>query len=201
MQNANHSDPLKGVFVFATGINQASAVDFMIMVINWCRDNPGRAIRIVINSQGGNILDSLYMYDQINMLRGAGHHVTIVVHGRSASCAGWLLQAADRRIIGANSWLLIHEVSSEMKGSLSQMRAELQRCEQLQAQTSAILCSRTGSVPNGLTLDKINTKIAGGVDWWLTASEALAEGLVDEIEPVTPFVANPAAPATSAPAA
>lgn len=192
MENAIQTDPLKGVFVFATGINQTSAVDFMIMIINWCRDNPNRKVKIVLNSQGGNILDALYMYDQINMLRAAGHHVTVVVHGRSASCAGWLLQAGDVRVMGAHAWLLIHEVSSEMKGTISQMRAELRRCEQLQAQISAILCSRTGNVEHGLTLEKINTNIAGGVDWWLTAEQALAEGLIDEIEPIAPFATQPA---------
>lgn len=200
MSNSINSDPLKGVFVFATGINQTSAVDFMIMVINWCRDNPGRKLKIILNSQGGNILDALYMYDQINMLRAAGHHVTVVVHGRSASCAGWLLQAADTRVMGAHAWLLIHEVSSEMKGTISQMRAELRRCEQLQAQTSAILCSRTGHVEHGLTLDRINKEIEGGIDWWLTAEQALSLGLVDEIEPVQPFASQPA-PASVAQAA
>jgi ATP-dependent Clp protease protease subunit len=191
MENAAHimTDPAKGVFFFSIGIDQVSTREFAIMLVNWCRDNPGHKIRININSQGGVILDALFLLDTLNFLRSIGHHVTIAVYGRSASCAGWLLQAADVRIIGAHSWFLIHEVSSEVKGSKSALKAELARVEQLQNQTSTILCSRTGG---RLTIEKIDKEIDGGRDWWLTAQEALDYGLVDEIEAVKPFAPSPA---------
>ena len=187
----NTDEGAKGVFVFAIGIDQVSARDFAINLVNWSRNNPKKPIRINVNSQGGIILDSLFLFDTLGYLRTLGHHITIAVYGRSASCASWFLQAADLRIIGANSWLLIHEVASEVKGTRTAIRAELERVDQLQAQTNAILCSRTKNVVNGLTCEKIERNIAGGRDWWLNALQSKAEGLVDEIEEVPAYVAAP----------
>lgn len=194
MENSNlaasGSNPAKGVYVLGFGLDQMSTKDFAIGLLNFSRDNPGHRIRINVNSQGGVILDAIFLFDTLTYLRSIGHHITIAVYGRSASCAAWLLQAADKRIIGANSWLLIHEVSSEVKGTRSAIKAELDRVDQLMEQTAGILCSRTKDVPNGLTREKISAKIDGGRDWWLNATEALAEGLVDEIETVPNFMPN-----------
>lgn len=185
-QTPSTQDNSEAVFIFAIGIDQQTSREFAINLINWSDKNPNRALRININSQGGNILDSLFLREEFARLRKRGHYLTMAAYGRSASCAAWLLQAADKRIIGADSWLLIHEVTSTMNGSFSRsaIKAELDRVDELQAQTNELLCRRSK-----LTPEKILANIAGGKDWWLNARTSLNEGLVDEIEEAPPFKA------------
>lgn len=188
MQNSSQNSN-EAVFIFAIGIDQQATRDFAINLVDWSGKNPGRPLRINLNSQGGNILDGLFLFDELGRMRRAGHKLTIAVYGRSASSAGWLLQAADRRIMGPHSWLLIHEVTSSVQGGRSAIKRELARVEQLQNQTNDILTSRTKSVKNGLTVEMIQEKIDSGDDWWLDAQTALTLGLIDEIEEQPAFAA------------
>ncbi len=174
------------VYVFAQGIDQSAAKDFAL----WSKGNTLGDIRIELNSQGGSILESLNLRAEINHIRRNGQKVTMAVMGRAASCAGWLLQSADHRVIDADSWILIHEVSSEVKGSRSAIKAELDRVDALMAQTYGILCSRTAGIEGGLTLEMCYEKTEGGKDWWIDAKTALALGLVDEIEYAPAFAAK-----------
>src|SRR5690606_5987835 len=110
------------IFVFAFSMDTQSTRDFGINLISWAGKNATRPLRININSIGGNFHDCLYLFEEIGRLRAAGHHVTIAAYGRAASCSGWFLQCADRRIMGPNSWLLIHEVSSRAEGTISEVK-------------------------------------------------------------------------------
>lgn len=184
MENAKPTVPdvaaEEAVYVFHEGVSQASVRDFVL----WAKPTPkDKGIRLELNSQGGGILDCISLFEEIGLLRKRGHKVTVAVLGRAASCSGWVLQGADTRVIGANSWILIHEVHSEVKfGPRSALAAELARVDALQAQTYGILCSRTKNVTGGLTLDMINEHCSTGQDWWINAEEALKLGLVDVIE-------------------
>lgn len=181
MENENATVPAEeAVYVFHKGIDQESVRDFVL----WAKPTPkDKGIRIELNSQGGGILDCISLFEEVGGLRKRGHKVTVAVMGRAASCAGWVLQGADKRIIGANSWILIHEVHSEVKfGPRSAIAAELARVDALQAQTYGILCSRTKEIEGGLTLEMINQHCSTGQDWWIDAPTALKLGLVDVIE-------------------
>lgn len=183
MENSTPAKP-EAIFVFGVYTDQQTTRDFAINLAAWSKNNAGVPLRINMNSGGGNILDSLFLFEEFGRLRKAGHKLTIAVYGRCASCAGWLIQAADRRIIGKNSWIQIHEVSSAVDGTLSKIRQELERCEELQNQTIGIITSRSK-----LTAQEIHDKIDGGRDWWIDARTAKDKDLVDEIEDVPSFQA------------
>ncbi|MGD9681054.1 MAG: ATP-dependent Clp protease proteolytic subunit [Candidatus Obscuribacterales bacterium] len=164
-------------FVLAFGIEQQSVKDFAINLVEWSSRNKGVPLRIHINSQGGNILDAIFLREELKRIKAAGHKLTIAAYGRAASCATWLLQVADRRVIGEDSWLLIHEVRSSMDGPLSALRREVKRVEQLQDQTFGMICKRSK-----LTRERILSEVEGGNDWWINAALALELDLVDEID-------------------
>ncbi|MDZ4837834.1 MAG: ATP-dependent Clp protease proteolytic subunit [Candidatus Melainabacteria bacterium] len=197
MKNANATDTVIAAevrYVFHKGIDQDSVRDFVL----WAKPTPAeKGIRLELNSQGGGILDCISLFEEVGGLRKRGHKVTVAVLGRAASCAGWVLQGADKRIIGEHSWVLIHEVHSEVKfGPRSAIAAELARVDALQNQTYGILCSRTKDIKGGLTLEMINEHCSTGQDWWIDAPTALELGLVDAIEYAPVFeapaiVANP----------
>lgn len=188
MQNSNQMPD--SIFVFGLSVDQQAAREFAINLFDWSRNNAGRGLRINLNSGGGNIQNAMFLYESFGQLRALGHHLTIAVSGRAASCAAWLVQAADVRIIGSVSEFLIHEVSSAVDGTLSDIRRELERCTQLQNKTFDLLCSRSN-----LTHEQIHTRVDGGIDWWISAKEALELGLVDRIESAPAFKNAPAAQA------
>lgn len=181
MQNGTQNVK-EAVFVFASALDQQAVREFVINLISWSGNNAGAPLRVDLNCQGGNILDALMLFEEFGRLRKAGHHLTIAVFGRGASSAGWILQAADVRIIGANSWILVHEVSSKAEGPLSVMKREIKRCEELQTQTFGILCGRSK-----MTRERIDKETAEGKDWWIPALEARELGLVDQIEEPAAF--------------
>ncbi|MCC7531860.1 MAG: ATP-dependent Clp protease proteolytic subunit [Candidatus Melainabacteria bacterium] len=177
-------------FVFGLNIDAKSAREFAIELYNWSEKNRDKPLRINLHSTGGNIADAELLYESFMHLRSLGHFLTIVIHGRAASCAGWLVQAADLRVIGRLSEFLIHEVSSACDGGLTKFREELKRMEHLQKKTIGILCDRSQKTPGvviPLTPKIVARKLRGGKDWWLTAQEAHDYGLVDRIEDTTPF--------------
>jgi ATP-dependent protease ClpP protease subunit len=175
------------VFIFGLLVDSQSVKDFVINLEDWSRRNPGRPLRIDLNSGGGNILDALFLYQEFNRIRKNGHHLTIAVYGRASSCAAWLVQAADWRIIGAESWVLVHQVSSKVDGPIFAVERELARMRELQAQTNDILIKRTA-----LTEATINEHIANGTDWWINADDAWSKyKIVDEVEENKPFISAP----------
>ncbi len=173
------------IFVFSLNtIYNQSVGEFAINLTNWSKTNPGKNVRIEWNCGGGNILDGLFMYEKLNWLRAEGHHLTGAAYGRMASSAAWLLQACDWRIIGSESWLLVHEVQSKAEGSITAIRRELERMIELQEQTNRILTGRTQGL---LNTEIINRHIEGGQDWWINAPLASEYKLVDQVEVRTPF--------------
>ncbi len=176
MQNLPESEVT--VFIFSLGVTEQSAREFAINLNEWSTRNPRRPVRVHMNSTGGNVNDGLFLLEALDYLRGRGHHLTVAAHGRVASSSGWIMQRADRRVIGIHSWFHIHELTSSVSGTISAFRNELARMEQLEKQTFALLTSRTKK----LTIEMIKEHVSGGRDWWLSAQEALEMGLVDALE-------------------
>lgn len=62
-------------------------------------------ISIILNSEGGDLISSLAIYD---FIRNCRSRVTITVYGMAASGATIILQAGDERILSENCSFLIH---------------------------------------------------------------------------------------------
>lgn len=137
---------------------------------------PGEDITILFNSMGGNIFDGMALYDFIMELKQREHKIVTKAFGMAASMAATLLQAGDERIIGKNSFLMVHETSgavSEMRsGEIEDVTKLLRRFED---KSLDILAERS-------TLSKTQIKNRWKrKDFWLDAEEALRYGFVDRI--------------------
>jgi ATP-dependent Clp endopeptidase proteolytic subunit ClpP len=139
----------------------------------WSRRDPGAPITVIFNSPGGSVLDGLALFDYLRRLRAQGHEVTTVAIGRAASMGAVLLQAGDRRLIGENTFLLVHEVSHTSIGKVSEMEDSVEFSRRLQKRLLSILASRAA-----LTEAQIQRRWARK-DWWLDAAEAVELGLAD----------------------
>lgn len=174
----------EGLFYFFNEVNHDSVLNLTQQLESWTADpkNKNAPVRIVMNSPGGNVMDGFSIMDEIARVRQNGHHVKIEDYGMAASAAGWIMQAADTRAIGANSWMLIHEGSSSTSGKLSSMGQDLRVSRELQDQFVQVLAARSH-----LTPDEIHKHIDNGTDWWIPAATAKTLGLVDVVEPVPEF--------------
>lgn len=141
----------------------------------WHREDPARPIQIVFNSPGGGVMDGLALYDYIHEIRSQGTRVDTVVLGFAASMAAVLLQAGEERIVGRHAYTMIHEVSSQAIGSMSELEDATKFTKQLQGRLLDILADRST-----LSRDEIETKWARR-DWWISSEEAVELGFADTI--------------------
>lgn len=145
---------------------------------HWERRDPGEPVTIDINSPGGSITDGLALYDQILRMRRKGHKVVTRGTGIVASMAGVLLQAGDERIMDANAYMLIHEGSTTIQGTLTVGEQEdmKQFSDMLRDRLIAILSERSK-----LTKRQIQNKWKRR-DWWMSAEDAVKFGFADRVE-------------------
>jgi ATP-dependent Clp protease protease subunit len=163
------------VFNFHAPVGGGSVATCIAMLDAWSHRDPGKDITIILNSPGGSVIEGFALQDFLEELKGRGHHLTIVVRGYAASMGGILLQAGDKRIIGKNAYVLIHEISSGNVGKLSEMEDELKFLNKLAGRALDILSSKS-------TMSKEQIKRKWKYkDWWLDSDEAVRLGFADEI--------------------
>ncbi|OMC55451.1 hypothetical protein A5747_13540 [Mycobacterium sp. IS-836] len=146
----------------------------------WDRLHPFCPMNITINSPGGSTVEGMHLFDEIHnySTRGGGSHfVTMTVRGYAASMAAILLQAADWRVIGRHAHLLVHEPASGARGKVGEIEDTLEWIQMVRAGVADIFVARSGG---RITADEFRTRWTRK-DWWLSATEALEIGFVDEI--------------------
>lgn len=70
-----------------------------------------KPIFMLMNNPGGTEIEGLAIYDAI---RSCKNHVTITVFGKCESMAGYILQAADHRVMSPHSRFMMHEGTREL---------------------------------------------------------------------------------------
>lgn len=163
--------------LYLNDVVSARNVDVWLEVLNhWEKRDPGQPIEITINSPGGSVLDGLALYDAILRLRRKGHHVTTRGTGMIASMATILMQAGDERILDANSWFMVHEVSARAGGTVSEMEDQQAFVKRLNDRLMDILAERS-TLTKRQILSRTKKK-----DDWMSAAEAVAVGFADKVE-------------------
>lgn len=143
---------------------------------HWELRDPGQPIHITINSPGGSVLDGFALYDTILRLRRKGHKVTTHGTGMIASMATILLQAGDERVLDANSWFMVHEVSAKSAGSMSEMEDQAAFIKRLNDRIYDILSERS-TLTKRQIINRSKRK-----DDWMSAAEAVELGFADRVE-------------------
>lgn len=156
----------------------------------WHRMHPTSDWDITINSPGGSVIDGMHLFDAITTYsrRGGGkHNITMTVRGYAASMAGILLQAADVRRVGPESYIMIHEVSSFAQGKIGELKDEIKFLERISERVANIFVTRSKEaaeanpdVIEGISMETFE-KGWNRTDWWLDSAQALKHGIVDEI--------------------
>ena len=132
-------------------------------------------ITLFFSTDGGEIEAGFALMGTIQAMQRQGRRVHIHVSGSAYSMGSLILQVADHRSMSSWSFLMLHELSSELKGKLSDQSDNVKQNKILDLTCNLIYSGRSGQ-PLGLFETKCFRK-----DWYLGAKEALAKNLVDEI--------------------
>jgi len=163
------------IYLFSGAVAESSVKSCIRQLTEWHRLFPGESMELVFTSPGGSIIDGLALYDYIQSLRRAGHHITTSTLGMAASMAGILLQAGDIRVMSPEAWLLIHEAAFGTSGKIGEVEDTVTWVKKIQERILTIFVSRSH-----MTRAQIKNKWLRK-DWWIDSDEALKLGLIDEI--------------------
>lgn len=130
-------------------------------------------INLYINSNGGSVTAGMAIYDTMNYIKS---DVSTICVGLAASMGAFLLSSGTKgkRFSLPNADVLIHQPSGGTQGQASDMKIAAEHIIKTRDRLNNILAKNTGK--------KIE-QIADDVerDYYLTADEALAYGIVDKI--------------------
>lgn len=174
-------------FDFIDGVDEESVGHCAAQLTAWHRLDETCPMTIKINSPGGYVIDGMHLFDEISSyslrewdtrdIPKGTHKTTMIVRGYAASMGGILLQAADHRICGPESAILIHEISSFASGKIGELKDSVKYYEKTCDRVVDIFVRRSGGK---ITKAKFK-RLWDRQDWWLTSEEALEHGFIDEI--------------------
>jgi ATP-dependent Clp endopeptidase proteolytic subunit ClpP len=162
------------VYNFVDKVSSTTVKTCVNTLEEWARRNT-EPVTIVFNSPGGEVFPGLALFDAILALREKGIDITTVCRGWAASMGGVLFQAGKERVIGQNSYMLIHEVSDIAVGTTADLEDELEFTKRVQKRLVNILAERST-----LSAKQIEAKWKK-TDWWVDADECIKYGFADRI--------------------
>lgn len=130
-----------------------------------------------LHTPGGDVLEGNLI---INAIRGSRRPVTVEVEGFAASMGAIIMLAASRVRAASNSLIMLHAPSAWSGGNAKQLEQEAAVLKLIESTFKEALKAR------GITDQATLEMYFDGEDHWLTAEEALAAQLIDEV--ISPVV-------------
>lgn len=136
-------------------------------------EDPKKHISVYINSPGGSVSAGLAVYDTMKFL---GLEVRTYCLGQAASMGALLLAAGTRgkRYALPNSRIMIHQPHGGVTGTSADIKRQADEIVILKKRLTEILVECTGQSFEKVSKDSDR-------DHYMSAEQALAYGLVDEI--------------------
>ena len=136
-------------------------------------EDPDKDIYLYINSPGGSVTAGLAIYDTMQFMTCA---VNTYCVGMAASMGAVLLAAGTtgKRYALPNSDIMIHQVSGGARGTASDVERTVEYMYKLKKRLIRILAHHSGKSEEQVGLDSDR-------DYYMSAEEAKAYGLVDEV--------------------
>lgn len=136
-------------------------------------EDPKRDINLYINSPGGSVTAGLAIYDTMQFVTC---DVATYCVGIAASMGAVLLAAGSKgkRYALPNSDIMIHQVSGGAQGTASDVERTVEWMFKMKRRLIHILANHSGKTEEQVAQDSDR-------DYWMSAEEAKAYGLVDEV--------------------
>jgi len=176
-----YSRLLKDRIIFVgTPINDDVANLIIAQLLFLQSEDPDKDISMYINSPGGIVTSGMAIYDTMQFLKTP---VTTICVGQAASMGALLLAAGThgKRFALPNSRIMIHQPSGGTQGQATDIEIQAREIIKIKERLNAILSSHTGQPIEKIARDAER-------DYFMSAEEAKAYGLIDEIITKAPEV-------------
>lgn len=169
-----YSRLLKDRIIFlGEDVNSHTANLVVAQLLFLAHEDPKKDIKLYINSPGGSVYDGLAIIDTMNFIEPDVQTIGI---GLQASMGAMLLScgAKGKRFVLPNSRIMIHQPSSGTEGKITDQEIALKEGIFLKKRLAEIFAKNTGKDIKQVEKDMDR-------DNWMSAEEAKAYGIVDEI--------------------
>lgn len=136
-------------------------------------EDPNKDIQLYINSPGGSVTAGMAIYDTMNYVKC---DVSTICMGMAASMGAFLLAggAKGKRFALPNAEIMIHQPSGGAQGQATDIQIVAEQILRTKKKLNEILAANTGQSLETISADTER-------DNWMTAEEAKAYGLIDEL--------------------
>lgn len=154
-------------------VSEHTANIVVAQLLHLAYTDPKRDIKLYINSPGGTVYDGMAIYDTMQYIQPDVQTIGI---GLQASLGALLLSSGTKgkRFMLPHSKAMIHQPSSGTRGKVTDMEIDLRENISIKEMIAGILSKNTGQ-----KLAKVKADMER--DYWMSAAEAKAYGLIDEI--------------------
>jgi ATP-dependent Clp protease protease subunit len=136
-------------------------------------ENPDKDISLYINSPGGSVSAGMAIFDTMNFIKP---QVSTLCTGMAASMGAFLLAAGakGKRFSLPNSKVMIHQPLGGTQGQATEIEIAAREIIKTRERLNQMLAEATGQPLSRIEQDTER-------DYYLTAEEAKAYGLVDDV--------------------
>lgn len=164
------------IIMLSQDVNHATSAVIVAQMLYLEAVDPDRDIYFYINSPGGSITDGMAIYDTMNYIKC---DVSTICIGMAASMGSFLLSAGakGKRFALPNSEIMIHQPligGGGLSGQASDIKIHADHLIRIKEKMNRILAENTGKSYEQVCIDTDR-------DNYMTAEEAKAYGLIDEI--------------------
>jgi len=154
-------------------INYVRATEVIMKLLHLDNSKPGAEISLYINSPGGSVDDTLAIYDTMRFISSP---VATFCIGRAQSGAAIILAAGKKgkRHALPHAKVMLHQPWGGVTGQASDIKIQTEEIIKAKKTINEVLAEHTG-----LAIEKIAAETER--DRYMTADEALAYGLIDEV--------------------
>ena len=161
------------IVILSEEVNYVTASLITAQLLFLEAEDPEKDIQFYINSPGGSVSDGLMIFDTMQHIKP---DVQTICMGMAASMGAFLLAAGTKgkRFILPNAEVMIHQPSGGAQGQTTDIQIAAQHIQRTKDRLNRILSEKTGQPIEKVTIDTDR-------DNWMSAEEATAYGIVDQI--------------------
>ena len=169
-----YSRLLRERVIFLVGpVNDHTANLIVAQLLFLESENPDKDISLYINSPGGSVSAGMAIFDTMNFIKP---QVSTLCTGMAASMGAFLLAAGakGKRFSLPNSKVMIHQPLGGTQGQATEIEIAAREIIKTRERLNQMLAEATGQPLSRIEIDTER-------DYYLTAEEAKAYGLVDDV--------------------
>ncbi len=161
------------IIFLGTEVDDYSANVIQAQLLYLDSSDPGKDISIYLNTPGGSVYAGLGIYDTMQYI---GCDVATICTGMAASMGAVLLVAGTKgkRSALKHSRVMIHQPMGGAQGQASDIEITAREIQKLKKELYTIIAEHSGNPYDKIFQDSDR-------DYWMTAEEAKAYGMIDEV--------------------